>query len=511
MVGEAGAGGAADEVGVPIARLLRGRLQTRDRLPVVGAVVLGMLCCAAPGRAQQVVPRAAHARLSGVVFDSVASEPLASATVQLVPTRDASRARSIQSGSDGRFVFDSVEAGEYILGFYHARLDSLGLEPPMGKVMLAAGDSADVPLAVVSSATVVRSTCGAATLADSLGLMVGRVRSAIDGSPRAHAHVMATWSEVTLGAEGLKRSAPVVRTQADDHGAFALCGIPAGARMIVRAWSDRDSSGFAELDVPPHGLLARSVLVAPLASADGGLAAGDSALAGLSGAGILRGVVRRPDGEPLPNARLTVWGSGRDATSAADGTYSLAGLPVGTHTLEARAIGYAPLREAVDLIGGEGVTRDVQLAKAPLLLDTVRVRGEGGARRWGLQEFEARRRTGTGYYLDEAAITARNAFFTADLVRTIPGVTVAPGRRSGYLVLMRGGSNMQNCVPAFYVDGVQVYSEDGNLDDIVSVPLIQAMEVYTRISSIPLQFQAMNGCGTVVIWTGGRKPAETSR
>lgn len=508
MVGEAWAGGAADEVGAPKANGWRGRHRTHGGSLIAYAVLIGLLWGPSVARAQQGTSHVAHARVAGVVFDSVSNRPLESATVQLVATRDASRARSTRSAADGRFAFDSVEAGEYLLGFYHPRLDSLGLAPPMGKVTLAAGDSAEAPLAVVSPATVVRASCGAATLADSLGLMVGRVRSATDGTPRGQAQVMATWSEVTLGPEGLKRSAPVVRTQADDQGAFALCGIPAGTRVIVRGWSGRDSSGFAEVDVPPHGLLARSLLVAPLATVGGGLAAGDSAPAGLSGTGAVRGMVRRPDGLPLAGARLTVWGSGLEATSDADGSYSLAGLPVGTHTLEARAIGYAPSREAVDLLDGEGVVRDLQLARAPAVLDTVRVRGEGGARRWGLQEFEVRRRSGTGYYLDEAAITARNAFFTADLVRMIPGVTVAPARRSGYLVLMRGGSNMQNCVPAFFVDGVQVHSDDGNLDAIVSVQLIQAMEVYTRISTIPLQYQAMNGCGTVVIWTGGRTPAE---
>ena len=41
-------------------------------------------------------------------------------------------------------------------------------------------------------------------------------------------------------------------------------------------------------------------------------------------------------------------------------------------------------------------------------------------------------------------------------------------------------------------------------DPMINPKDVRAVEIYARTSSIPVQFQTRNGCGSVVIWTGAR-------
>ena len=88
-----------------------------------------------PASAQEAItPVAARARLTGVVFDSIGTRPLAGAIVRLVLSTDRTTGRTATTGSDGGFVHDSVPAGTWLATFLHPVLDSLGLEPPLVRI-----------------------------------------------------------------------------------------------------------------------------------------------------------------------------------------------------------------------------------------------------------------------------------------------------------------------------------------------------------------------------------------
>ena len=71
----------------------------------------------------------AQTNISGFVRDSLAGKPLVGAVIQLVPSATPwAVGRSVKSDSIGRFAIDSVAPGQYLFGFQHARLDSLGLD-----------------------------------------------------------------------------------------------------------------------------------------------------------------------------------------------------------------------------------------------------------------------------------------------------------------------------------------------------------------------------------------------
>jgi hypothetical protein len=71
---------------------------------------------------------ALHAQVSGTVYDSLARAPLAGAEVQIVPADGgAGPAFVATADAEGRYRVDSVPAGRYRVGFFHPRVDSLGI------------------------------------------------------------------------------------------------------------------------------------------------------------------------------------------------------------------------------------------------------------------------------------------------------------------------------------------------------------------------------------------------
>lgn len=451
-------------------------------------------------------------RISGVVFDSLGRRALAGAIVQLVRADDAGRARSQTTDATGAFAFDSVGRGRYLLGFYHQLLDSLGLSMPLSVLEVRTSGELRAPLAIPSARTLVTNLCGAGALADSLGVLMGFVRSARTGIGAARAQAEVRWSELSVAADGIRRVTPSVRGVASEAGGIALCGIPLGAQVVARAWSGPDSSGFAELVVPGDGLLRRDLYVgtATIVGAPDSAAAPapEAAVPALRGTGTLRGAVRRPDGSALPGARLVVWGTGVEVTTGSAGTYRMTELPSGTYTVEARAVGFLPQRRAVDILEGADGVADLTLESFGTYLDTVKVTTQRVFTSSRLREFEERKRAGFGYFMDEDAINKRNPIFMSDLFRMTPGVLIAPGPAGRNRVLMRATGMQAYCQPEIFLDGMRVSNIDGDLEAIVNVQDVRAVEVYTRGSNVPAQFQTLAGCGSMVIWTGGRRPPQ---
>jgi Carboxypeptidase regulatory-like domain/TonB-dependent Receptor Plug Domain len=451
----------------------------------------------------------AAARISGVVFDSLAMRPLDGATVQLVEVPRATRARSVRTDTRGAFAFDSVGAGLYLLGFYHPLLDSLALPVPLTQVTVRVGGEIRAPLATPSAATLVRQLCGPQVQRDSGGAFLTFVRSAADGSGRSGADVRVSWSELSVTSDGIRRHAPSLQATTGEAGGAALCGVPVGAQVMARAWVAGDSSGFVELEMPPSGLLRRDLYIGTATVDTLRALSPDSQVVHttvLRGPGTLRGTVRLPGGAPLAGARVGMWGSGLEAVTDEAGDFRITALPTGTFTVEARAIGFLPVRRPVDVRDGDDAIVELRLESMATYLDTVKVVAERIFTSRRMQEFESRRRSGFGYFLNDREIERRNPIYVADIMRMIPGVLVLPGRSASNVVAMRGMGMSTTCIPATFIDGVQVFNDDGDLDALVNVQDIQAVEVYTRGGSMPAQFQTLRGCGSIVIWTGGRSP-----
>ncbi|MBB4638188.1 carboxypeptidase regulatory-like domain-containing protein [Longimicrobium terrae] len=174
----------------------------------------------------EVRPRGGEARMLGVfgslrgtVWDSTAAAPLAGALVFLEGTE-----YTAATDSTGSYVMDGVPPGIYGLSFAHARLDSLGYEPPFMDAAVAESAVGQAALAVPSMGRIVAMQC-----ADSAGaVLYGTVNNAANGFPLPAAAVRLAWPDDSAPG-GLARA----ERTTDTRGRYLFCGLPAGVSVRV--------------------------------------------------------------------------------------------------------------------------------------------------------------------------------------------------------------------------------------------------------------------------------------
>ncbi len=154
---------------------------------------------------------------------------------------------------------------------------------------------------------------------------------------------------------------------------------------------------------------------------------------------------------------------------------------------------------------GETVRVEIRLAQARIPLEPLIVTVRSTDPR--LAEFHERRIAhSSGRFITRSDIERRSVGRTSDLLRSIPGVTVAAvqvrgGSRARFLIRMRGSGT--TCEPAIYIDGLAFRQlPESTLDDVLQPSAIEAVEVYTATSSAPARYAVQGSCGVVLFWTG---------
>ena len=468
-------------------------------LPLVVA-----LAATAAAQTPDTTARAPGATVSGVVYDSMALRPLAGATVQLVDAGDPARGvRTEITDAEGAFAFSDVPSGGYLLGFLHPVLDSLGIESPVRQVVVAGARPLTADVAIPSPERMLAAICGVQSVQDSGAVIFGVVRDAQSHQPLVGVGVTGAWQEFSMTRDGFSQRVQRVEAITSETGWFALCDVPRPGTTTVVAARDADSTALVEVAVSVAPVVRRDLYVGTartvtfadtLRRADtAGVAyrvvqAGDGSMSGT--------VASMTTGAPIGGAHVALT-DGPEATSNARGEWTLAGLPLGTRTLEVRALGYYPERRAVNVFAGAPSVH-IALSTFRAVLDTVRVT----ASRWRDEHrlgFEARRRTGLGRFLTSDEIARRAPVHASDLFRSIAGVATDAGR----IQIRRGDTD---CSPAFYLNGVHISPMtlgDLTAEDIdiwVRPHEIAAIEVYGDV--VPPQFQQiLLGCGAIAIWT----------
>jgi hypothetical protein len=468
---------------------------------------------APPAAAQAAGERAPGVRVSGTVHDSVAHAPLAGAWVQLASADSVAHApgaRTAISDSLGRYAFDDVPEGRYRLGFFHAILDSLGIELPLRDLTVRRGRPARADLAVPSGGTLRALICGVRSPRDSGvkvsgGAVIGVVRAARGGAPVDGVTVRGEWLEISFRTQGIDRRRPSVVVTTGANGWFALCNAPAGGNMFLTASRGADSTDLIEAAVPIEGFLRRDLYL------------------GAARTLVMRDTTPRPDSLALP-PRIVRSGDGRlsgtvvsadyrrplagaivhlsdGPTARADerGAFTLANAPLGTRVLEVRSVGYYPDRRAVHVVGGMPPVQ-VALSTFKSVLDTVKIIAQGFTDRHG-SSFEDRKRTGLGRYLTSADLERRGALFTSDAFRNLPGTRLERDETGARHIYVRSAFG-EWCEPSVHIDGLYMWNLNADdIDGMVSLRVVKGIEVYTEATT-PAEYQrAMTGCGTILIWT----------
>jgi hypothetical protein len=454
--------------------------------------------------AQEPTPR--RFSVVGSVRDSIADKALVGAVVQIVLTDAMRTAWSTRTDDRGRFRFDSIAPGEYFATFYHPAVDSLGVQAPVRRVRLGARDPERLDLGIPALKQVMTALCPDMQPSDSAAVLVGEVRDADTGAPMAGATVVAYWVDFIIDREGLRTVPQGVQTSTGAGGAFALCQLPSNGQVAVQATAGARATGVLEVDFTTRSVVRRDFTLGEgttvvLSPGDGSSTASRDTV--LRGPARLTGTVFNESNRPVRDAIVEVLRTGTSTATDTAGRFELANLPVGTHALEVRRIGFAPQHIPVQLASRGPSIVNVVLEKPVRMLDAVQVTETIYSRRQ--VELERRRRRGFGHFITREELDRSAASQLSDILRRVPGVRVYSSPTGNVVVFQRGSSFSGPCRPTVYLDGMRLGTAE-DLDFLANVNTLEAVEVYTSAGQAPVEFWS-GGCGSLVLWTrmeGGR-------
>lgn len=201
---------------------------------------------------------------------------------------------------------------------------------------------------------------------------------------------------------------------------------------------------------------------------------------------ITGSVVDASTGETLPGANVLVRGTNFGASTNADGDFVINNVPVGSHVVEARFIGYRPGTQEVDVAEGQSISVTFRLAAEDFRLDEVVVTGTvGDSRRRSIGNAVSR--------VDAAELTEVTSVGSVNelLQARTPGLTMMPGSGTAGAapnIRLRGASSLSaRTTPVVYIDGVRmntgslgnfaVYGQTTSLFDNLNPDDIESIEV----------------------------------
>jgi TonB-dependent starch-binding outer membrane protein SusC len=160
--------------------------------------------------------------------------------------------------------------------------------------------------------------------------------------------------------------------------------------------------------------------------------------------------------QPIPSVNVIVEGTRLGGQTRDDGSFTVGGVPAGTHTVRATRIGYAPQTQQVTVTAGGTVTVNFAMSRQAAVLSEVVVTGYGTQRREAI--------SGSVATVDaEAANVGVISNATQMLQGRVAGVHMTanngePG--GGAQIRIRGGTSLSaSNEPLYVVDGVPLQNE----------------------------------------------------
>ncbi len=453
------------------------------------------------------------ATITGTVFDSLHGIPLDRAIVSVEGTQ-----RGAMTNRMGLFLIDSIPPGEQRLRVEHIVLDSIGITMLTAPFQLAQGDDNTITLSIPSAATLVEVSCPPARRNLGPGAVIGRLLDADTDKPVEGARVSVAWLEMSLNA-GLRKIPRLRDALSGPDGMFRICGLPAGFEGTLQATLKGISTSEVRVKAEDTPLVVQGLKIGNANTVVAGATTDTAALrrqkeaqTGPSfsavtlqtGNAVLTGRVVNAAGQGVVGARVDVLGTPGATLSKENGEFTLTGLPSGTQSVVVRQIGFAPEERAVELSTRGPARVEIAMTRPATMLSTVVVKAD---RDVGLERvgYAQRKKIGGGYHVDGDDIQKRAPTMLTDLFRTIPGLRVVP---SGNGIDYRIESTRQatgSCVK-YWVDGAPFEAVfPGDIDRLLPINEIAAVEVYNGVS-VPPQFQmaGQSSCAAIVMWSKTR-------
>lgn len=464
-------------------------------------VLLRLLVAALPQ-----LPPGAHV-VSGTVFDSIGSVPLAGAVVQVTlldstgrtsPGSAPPRVFTAVTDTGGRYRLSGLPAGHFAIGFQHDALNVLGLETPLRAFDLDRDSSVTVDLAIPGGPAVRAALCGRQTRLAAEGLLVGYVVDARREGMLPGAVVRVRWLELALERGNYRTVTRTVTAIVGEDGRYLACGVTSEEAATVTVSMPGYRSIVHRLAVPADGAARRDFRMA-----DSGA---------VRGAGSVTGRAVRPDGSTPTTGQVVVAALALQV-AIRNGEFFLPDLPAGTWSVEAREIGNEPGTALVDVPVRGTVPMTIALGERAQVLDAITVKGRRGDNQRILNAIASRRSTSTGtVFLPDDPYLA-SSYDPADVVRTAPGfryvsaeVLLASGCGFRYPprdepTMPSGTARTRTRTLAVYLDGARVIGGLPELRTTVTMRDILAIEAYQDIATAPLEWRTHDACAVLAIWT----------
>lgn len=420
--------------------------------------------------------------LKGDVRDSTSGRGVTHARVSLAGT-----AQVVTAGTDGRFAISGVLPGEYFLDVRTPSLDSLGTS---SRRAVSITDGAEqVHVRVPTATQVAGGLCANArnrTPGTGLpGMIVGAVAAPDAAFLPATTKVIAEWTDRATGAPHRAETRP------DSAGGFRFCGAPLATSIAISAAADSVSSDPVPLALAAehpmeqvqlfldHRVTPRAVFVGTVA---------DSGHQAIAGAEVF-----------FPDLSRTTMTDGH-------GAFRIRDVPVGTHRVMVRKVGYGPLDVELPFGANEAISRHIVLTRMTVLNKVTVTTGRA------MPDFEDNRKLGLGTFMTREFLETQEGRPLSEVFGAVPGVRLfwSPGRPETYIASSRrcryfADGRSEKCDPCYaqvFLDGMQVTRVDRfNINEILPKD-IEAIEYYAGPSETPMRYGVDNAtCGVVVIHT----------
>ena len=187
--------------------------------------------------------------------------------------------------------------------------------------------------------------------------------------------------------------------------------------------------------------------------------------------GTISGVVTEAlIGTPVAGARVEIAATQLGATTGANGRFTIVNVPVGSHTVQARTIGYKVLERTVAVASGEVAAVNFELSRQAVVLNEVVTVGYGTQRRGNL--------TGAVDQVSSQALENRPiANLTQALQGVIPNVNIRllDGRPTeAPRINIRGNTSIgQGGNALVLIDGIEGDPSMVNPNDVESISVLK--------------------------------------
>ena len=471
--------------------------------------VVTLLIAAAPELEAQDAP---VGRIQGTIKEATRLRGVKGASVMVARLDpDPPLAFGAKPDEQGRYHFDSLPAGRYMVQLTHEALDSLELSLPALEVFISAGQTVVVPFTLPTSLALRDAVCRGLTLGKQTGAVTGHVMNADTDKPLANADVAISWTDLSFDRKALRTNAEqhdnAVRT--GPRGEYRICNVPIGSWLLLQLQFGGRAGNAVRVTVSGEEAvvvrdLSLSVADAPTLGAldsagatvrglDREPSADDSLAQGLylTGTAAVTGVVLGEGGRPLGDVEIRVVNARPVTRTDAAGRFTLSDLPSGTQLLAVRRIGYLVGDVAVELRANRTLSQNVLLRRV-VSLDSIRV----VARRSRYADFEYRRRNSpSGRFITANDLAKQKTSELSPVIQRVGGFTIVGHGHNAQVYSTAARMGRPNCKEVnVVIDGV-----DQATINMVPPHDIAAVEVYAEAAGAPGQYRSE--CGLILIWT----------